>query len=114
MALAGMSPVAAAETMFPATPEPSPATYMPLILVSKIVPGFDPGDQTADGLPVGQVVHGRCGWRHLAEEGEVRVLVFLSRGAWPFTRTKPLKFSKVAHPPRLLQKVRGKSSYFWV
>ena len=34
MDLAGISPVAAAETMLPATPGPSPATYMPLTPVS--------------------------------------------------------------------------------
>ncbi len=35
MAFAGIRPVALAETMLPATPGPSPATYMPLILVSR-------------------------------------------------------------------------------
>ena len=35
IALAGINPVALADTMFPATPGPSPATYMPFILVSR-------------------------------------------------------------------------------
>jgi len=36
MALAGIKPVALAETMLPATPGPSPATYIPLIFVSRL------------------------------------------------------------------------------
>ena len=35
MALAGISPVAAADTMLPATPGPSPATYSPFSEVSR-------------------------------------------------------------------------------
>lgn len=37
MAWAGMRPVAAAETMLPATPGPSPATYTPPMRVSRLL-----------------------------------------------------------------------------
>jgi hypothetical protein len=63
IALAGIRPVAAAETMLPATPGPSPATYMPSIRVSSCRGGFHLGGEELDfrcveqGLVVGYARH---------------------------------------------------------